>query len=229
MHFAEIILKMQADGRKISTVAGIAPPLTVVEVVPPEAAIVAPVVSKKRGPPPKTKHLEVGTSSDRAISMLGLSLRVAPTMQFDLRPDNEGILVVVPTLDLIKEMVELQCQAAVVSRAIGDELKRVESVVIPMLKVKLEFSALSLKNALEAADKYQEERWRENQIAKEEQEALKATLAKVMAKRDNLTKEKADLTAEKESLNTEIEKYQGFMLRINEESFNQDVLSWCVG
>ena len=35
--------------------------------------------------------------------------------------------------------------------------------------------------------------------------------------------EKTDLTTNKESLNGEIEKALGFMLRINEESFNQGV------
>jgi len=180
-------------------------------------------VSKKKGRPSKTQNLTAGTSSGRPVSMLGLSLRVAPTMQFDLRPEDEGILAVVPTLDLIEEMVELQCRATVVSRAIDDELKRVESVVIPKLKNRLEDSALSLKNALAAADKCQEEKQKEKQLAQEEQEALKATLAKVMAERDHLMQEKANLTADKESLNVEIEKFQGFMLRINEESFNQGV------
>jgi len=44
-----------------------------------------------------------------------------------------------------------------------------------------------------------------------------------MAERDDMTKEKAKMTAEKDSLQVEIEKYQGYMLRINEESFNQGV------
>ena len=183
-------LKKQADGHKISIIAGIALPTTAVELVSPEAAIFAPVMSKKRGRPPKTQHLEVGASFGRAISMLGLSLRVDPTMQFDLRSEDEGILAVVPTLDLIEEMVELQCRATVVSRAIGDELKRAESVMIPKLKTKLKDSVVSLKNALEAVDVCREERRKENQLAQEEREALKVTLAKVMAERDNLLKEK---------------------------------------
>jgi len=69
-------------------------------------------------------------------------------MQFDLRPEDEGILVVIPTLNLIEEMVELQCRATVVSRAIGNELKRAESVVIPKLKNRLDDSTVSLKKAL---------------------------------------------------------------------------------
>jgi len=236
MCFADIILKMdpslskfmkslksQVEKRKISIVVGVAPQPTAIETVLPETTVVAPVVSKKRGRPSKAQRPEVGTSSDRQISMLGLGMRVAPTMQFDLRPEDEGILAVVPTLDLIEKMVELQCRATVVSRAIGDELKRAKSVVIPKLKTQLYDSTLSLKNALEAADKCQEERQRENRLACEEQEALKATLAKVMAERDNLMKEKVGLTTEKESFSAEIEKYQEFMLRVSEESFNQGV------
>jgi len=166
MCFADIILKMnpslskfmkslkrQAEGRKISTVVGIMPQPTAIETVSPEHTVVAPVQSKKRGSSSKAPRSEARTSSGSPVSMLGLSLRVTPTMQFDLRQEDEGILATVPTLDLIEEMVELQCRAAVVSWAIGDELKRAESVVIPKLKTQLNDLALTLKNSLEAADK----------------------------------------------------------------------------
>jgi len=155
--------------------------------------------------------------------MLGIGVRVAPTMQFELLPKDEGILVVVLTLDLIEEMVELQCRAAVVSRAISDRLKRAESVVIPKLRNRLDDSATSLRKALQAVDDCQKEKEKDNQLAKEEQETLKATLATVMAERDLLKKEKVDLTVEKESLSAEIEQCQDFMLRVSEEKFNQGV------
>jgi len=166
MCFADIILKMdpnlskfmktlkrQVEGRKISTVVGITPQLTAIETVSPKHTVVAPNQSKKRGSPSKAPRSEARTSSGSPVSMLGLSFRVAPTMQFDLRLEEEGVLAAVPTLDLIEQMVELQCRAAVVSRAIGDELKRAESVVIPKLKTQLKDSALTLKNSFEAADK----------------------------------------------------------------------------
>jgi len=215
-------LKKQAEGRKTSPIILIATQPAAIEIVEPEIAVATPV-NKKRGRPSKAPRAEIGTSSGKPVSMLGLGMRVAPTMQFDLRAEDEGILAAVPTLDLIEEMVELQCRAAVVSRAIGDELKRPEVVVIPKLKTQLNDSAVTLKNALEAADKCREERWKESQAAVEERESLKTTLAKVMAERDDLLKDKADMTTERESLNAEIEKYQEFMLRINEESFNQGV------
>ena len=214
-------LKKQAEDRKVSSATGIVPKPAAIEVVSPEIAV-APPVNKKRGRPSKVQKLEVGTSSGgKPVSMLGLGLRVAPTMQFDLLPEDEGILAAVPTLHLIEEMVELQCRAAVVSRAIGDELKRAESVVILRLKAKLDESSQALKKALQDVDACQKEKEREAQMIKEEQETLKAMVTKLTAERDELVQEKADLTTEKESLNVEIEKYQGFMLRINEESFNQ--------
>jgi len=39
--------------------------------------------------------------------MLNPSMRVAPTMQFDLRPEDEGVLAAIPTKEFIEELVEL--------------------------------------------------------------------------------------------------------------------------
>jgi len=71
--------------------------------------------------------------------------------------------------------------------------------------------------------KCQEERQRENWLACEEQATLKVTLSEVMTERDSLMEEKTRLTTEKESLDAKIDQYQGFMLRVSEESFNQGV------
>ena len=165
----------------------------------PPVVAVAPAGNRKRGRPPKTQvSPDVGSSSDgKPLTMLGLSIRVAPTMQFDLCLEDEGVLVAIATKDLVEELVELQCRVVVVGRTIGDELNRTQSVVVPKLKAKLEDSALSLKNALEVADACREEMQKKGQLAKEEQEALKATLIKVMAGRDDLLKEKIDAEARK--------------------------------
>ena len=211
-------LKRQAKGRKISVVAGIAPQPTEREIMSIEP-VAALVQGKKRGRPAKAPCSETRTSSGSPVSMLGLSVRVAPTMQFDLRPEDEGVLSTVPCLDLIEEMVEVQCRAAFVSRAIGDELKRTKTVSIPKLKKQLSDSAVSLKEALKAIKDAQ----KESKLAKEEQEALKATLNKVMTERDDVVKAKEELIADKESLSSQVEQLQGFMLSINEESFNQGV------
>ena len=187
-------LKWQANKSKISTLVGIAPTPTEREVVPAEPAT-APVQGKNRGWPAKASRSEARTSSGSPVSMLGHSVRVAPTMQFDLRSEDEGVLSAVPCLDLIEEMVELQCRAAVVSRALGDELKRAKTVSIPKLKKQLSDSVVSLKEALKAVDEARNE----------------ACLAK------------EELATDKESLNAQVKQLQGFMLSINEESFKQGV------
>jgi len=207
-------LKRQANKRKISVLAETVPITTEREVIPVETAA-TPVQGKKRGQPSKAPRTDARSSFGSPVSMLGSSVRVAPTKQFDLHPDDEGVLFDIPTLDLIEEMVELQCRAAVVSRSIGVELKRVKTVSIPKLKSQLSESIVSLKDVDETRN--------EARLAKEEKEALKVTLTQVMAERADAVKEQERLAANKDSLNAQVEQLQGFMLSINEESFKQGV------
>jgi len=148
-------------------------------------------------------------------------MRVASAMQFELCPEDEGVLAAIPTKDLIEELVELQSRAIVVIKALGDELNRTQTVVVPKLKAELEESTSSLKSAIKTTEICKEEMQKKDGLAKEEQEVLKATLAKVMAERDQLLKEKDEAEAKGESLAAEMEKCQECMMRINEESFNQ--------
>jgi len=92
-------------------------------------------------------------------------------------------------------------------------------VSIPKLKSQLSESAVSLKDALKAVD----EARNDVRLAKEEQEALKVALNQVMAEQAEAIKEQEKMAADKESLNAQVEQLQGFMLKINEESFNQGV------
>jgi len=87
-------------------------------------------------------------------------------------------------------------------KALGEELNRTSTVVVPKLKDELEESTSSLKAALEAAEKMQQN----DRMARKEQEPLKATLTQVMAERDRLLKEKDDVKAKEESLIVEDEK-----------------------
>jgi len=210
-------LKMQANKSKIATIAGIVPRSTKQEVVPVEA-VPAPAQGKKRGRPAKVPRTEAQSSSGSPVSLLVSSVRVAPTMQFDLREDEE-IFANIPTLDMVEETVELQCRAAVATRALGDELRRVKTVSIPKLKSQLSEPAVSLKDALKVVD----EARTDAQLARKEQEALKITLNEVVAGRADAIKEQERLAAEKESLTAQIEQLQGFMLSINEQSFRQGV------
>ncbi len=204
-------LKRQANKSKIATIAGIVPRPIEQEVVPVEV-VAAPVQGKKRGRPAKAPRNDARSSLGSPTSMLGSSVRVAPTMQFDLRPEDEDTLAAIPTLDLIEEMVELQCRATVVGRAIGDELKRVKTVPIPKLKSQLSESTVSLKDALKAVD----EARNDARLAREEQETLKVTLNEVTTGRAEAIKEQEKLAIEKESLLAQVEQLQGFMLSINE-------------
>ena len=99
-------LKRQANKSKIATIAGIVPRPTEREVVPVDAAPV-PTQGKKRGRPAKVPRTEAQSSSGSPISLLVSSVRVAPTMQFDLRPEDEEVFANIPTLDLVEETVEL--------------------------------------------------------------------------------------------------------------------------
>ena len=211
-------LKRQANKSKIATIAGIVPRTTEREVAPVE---VAPVLAqgKKRGRPAKVPRTEAPSSSGSPISLLVSSVRVAPTMQFDLRPEDEEIFASIPTLDMVEETVELQCRAAVATRALGDELRRAKTVSIPKLKSQLNESAVSLKDALKAAG----EARTDAQLARKEYEALKITLEEVTVERADAIKEQERLAAEKELLTAQVEQLQGFMLSIDEESFRQGV------
>jgi len=182
-------LKRQVVGRKLSSLTGIEKEKADVEEIVSPVAVATPAVNRKRGHPPKAQaSFEVGPSSGRPLTMLGSSMRVASAMQFELRPEDEGVLVAIPTKDLIEELVELQSRATVVGRVIGDELNRTQTVVVPKLKAKLEESIVSLKSAIEAAETCREEMEKKDRLAKEEQETLKTMLAKVMVERDQLVK-----------------------------------------
>jgi len=61
-----------------------------------------------------------------------------------------------------------------------------------------------LKATLEVIETCREEMRKNDRLAKEEEETLKATLTKLMAERDQLLKEKADAEVKEESLIAEV-------------------------
>ena len=89
-------LKRQTAAQKLSSLAGIEKGKANVEEVVPPMVVAAPAVNRKRGHPPKT-HVgaEVGPSS----------IRVAFVMQFELRPEDEGVLAAISTKHLIEKLV----------------------------------------------------------------------------------------------------------------------------
>jgi len=144
-------------------------------------------------------------------------------MQFDLLPEDEGILAAISTRNLIEELVEMKSWATAVGKTLGEELNRTSTILVPKLRAELEESTNSLKAALEAVEACREKMRRDELTTKELQEVLKAHLTKVEAERDQLLKEKVDVEKKEKSLTAEMEKCQEFMLRINEESFYQGI------
>jgi len=137
MYFAAIILQMDlalskfmsnlkrpAARRKLESFEGIGKEkaITPVEVIPTTSPI-PPAASRKRGRPPKVQAgPETGQSSIRQSSMLSPSMQVAQAVQFEFLPEDEGVLVAIPTRNLIEELVELQSRATVVGKTLGEEL-----------------------------------------------------------------------------------------------------------
>lgn len=92
-------------------------------------------------------------------------------------------------------------------------------MVVPKLKAELEASANTLNATLETADTCREEMQKNDQLAKEEQKALKATLTKLMAERDQLVKEKFDVEVKEKSLTIEVGNCQEFILVLMRKAF----------
>jgi len=94
--------KRQAVAQKLGSFEGIEKEKVVatVEVILVTAAI-PPFISRKRGHPPKVHNgFEVGQSSVRQPSMLSPSMQVVQAMQFDLLPEDEGVLAAISTRNL---------------------------------------------------------------------------------------------------------------------------------
>jgi len=218
-------LKRQAANMKIGSfeMVGKGNSVILVDVVP-ASALVPLAVSRKMGRPPKAQAgVELRSSFVRQSSMLNPSLQVAQALKFDLRPEDESVLAVVPTANLIEELLELQSLAVVVGKTLGEKLKRTSMVLVLKLKTELAKSANSFK-ATVATAKECKEKMRQDQMAAEEvQEALKSEHARVEAERNQLLKEKVDAKEKEKTLVAEMEKCHSFMLRINEEIFWQGV------
>jgi len=74
-------LKRQAVERKLSNLAGIEKEKADMEEIAPPVAVAALTVNWKRGRPPKAQAgSEVGPLSDRPLTMLGSSMRMASAM-----------------------------------------------------------------------------------------------------------------------------------------------------
>jgi len=143
-------LKRQATNWKLGSLIAVGKDKVIVPVeAAPANAPFLPVPNQKRGRPSKAQaSVGVGQSSIRQSSMLGPSLQLAQAVQFDLLPKDEGVLAAIPTENLIEELVGLQSRATIVGKALGEELKRTSTVLVPKLRTELAKSVNSLKVAL---------------------------------------------------------------------------------
>jgi len=98
--------------------------------------------------------------------MLYPSLQVAQALEFDLLPEDESLLVVVPTGDQIVELVELQGWGTLVGKTLGEELKRTNTVLVPRLKAELVKLVNSLKAATTTVEECKE-KMHQDQVATE--------------------------------------------------------------
>ena len=66
-------------------------------------------------------------------------------MEFDLLLEDESVLAVVPTSNLIEELFELKSRTTLVGKTLGEEMKRTNTTLVSKLKAELAESANSLK------------------------------------------------------------------------------------
>ena len=146
--------------------------------------------------------------------MLNPSLQVAQALEFNLLPEDESVLAVVPIDDLIVELVELQGRTTLVGKTLGEELKRTNNVLVP--KFELEETVNSLKVVTTTVEEYKE-KMRQDQVAADAvQEALRADLARVEFERNQLLKEKVESEERERVLAIDLSNCHSFMLHINE-------------
>lgn len=77
---------------------------------------------------------------------------MAQGVQIGLLSENESVLAVVPTINLIVELIELQNRNMVVGKTLGEELEMTKTMAVPKLKMELAESGNSLKATLEAVE-----------------------------------------------------------------------------
>jgi len=127
--------KRQATNQKLGSLIASGKDKVVISI---EVAPISPVVNRKRGQPSKAQaDVGVGQSSIRKPSMISPSLQLAQAVQFNLLLEDEGVLAAIPTRNFIEELVKLQSRSTVVSKALGEELKRTSAMLVPKLRTEL--------------------------------------------------------------------------------------------
>jgi len=165
-------LRCQTSNRKISSfeTVGKGNSIVPVDVIP--LTTVVPPVNQKRG----RRIRQSNKMQSRQPSMLNSLLQVAQGVQIGMSLEDESVLVVAPTSNLISELMKLQNWEVVVDRTLGEELERTITTVVTKLKNELTESTSSLKATLEAMEAFKEKMRQDNVAAKKVQQALKRRL-----------------------------------------------------
>jgi len=144
-----------------------------------------------------------------------------------MMPEEESILVVIATDDLVEGLTEMLSRSLVVTHTLGGELKRNSAIVVAKLRKEFVESSSSLKSTLEAKGTLEEKC---SQISVEADEAKR----KITMLETELQLEKADrakVEGEKKMVAAKLEESEAFLLCISKNCFSKVCvklhLSWC--
>jgi len=114
------------------------------------ATALQPANLRKRNRPTKASQPKKETGSSLSPSILGKHLQLAQGIQVGMTLEEESIISAISTNDLVEGMAKMLSWSLMVTRTLGDELKRNSAFVMAKLKAKLDESSNSLKSTLEA-------------------------------------------------------------------------------
>jgi len=138
---------------------------------------------------------------------------VASGVQIELTPEFKGVLVVVPTNNLVAEWSELHSRSLVVGQTFGEELERTLAMVTKQKKELVEY-ANSLKATSEKNKALKDKILKDNVAAEKTKKTLKDELAMMEVEKAYLAKEKVATEEREKAFSTEVEECHAFMLHI---------------
>lgn len=138
---------------------------------------------------------------------------MASGVQIELTPEFKGVLVVVPTNNLVAEWSELHSRSLVVGQTFGEELERTLAMVTKQKKELVEY-ANSLKATSEKNKALKDKILKDNVAAEKTKKTLKDELAMMEVEKAYLAKEKVATEEREKAFSTEVEECHAFMLHI---------------
>ena len=125
-------LRQGRDGQSASI--GTAGPLAAVPATTVTAAGASAAAKKRARPPKGSREGRAGPSRTASEpTLLAVGLDIAAHLQAELTAEESEVFATIPT-KLMVETLELQSRALMASRTVVEELERVTTVTIPLLK-----------------------------------------------------------------------------------------------